>query len=135
MLWVSIKTFSFTKEGNRVISTTLSWEHNGNNICIDCQDDVQAIYADKLEKVVVELFLQNRIAFYSNEGELSFEIPLPSLDGCSFRGLNKSIKSKTGVSIIFNPEDDKKKNKWNDMVQYELLTNAPYISECLEIYR
>lgn len=126
---------TFTKDGRRVVSTTLTWLFHGGSVSVEVEDDAHAFYSDKLEKIVVELFRHKKIAFYSESGDFSFDIPMPSLDGYSFWGLNKNFDSVIGVSVIFNPEAEGKKTEWNDMVQYELLTTAPYVGKYLYIYR
>jgi len=125
----------FEKQNNRVVATSLNWVNQDENIEIKLDFDAHAVCSQKLNEIVIENYQGKSILFYSYSGELLRQIPLPSLDGHQFRGLNNSNDSKSGVSLIFLPTDESKKTKWNDMVQHELIIKEPYIGKYLNIYR
>lgn len=126
---------SFKKDGNRTVATTVTWEHGGKKVSITIDSDVSGLFSEELNQIVIEDYPVRKILFYSKGGILQYDIPLPILEGYSFRGLNKNNASKTGISLIFNPESKEHKTTWDDMVQYELLINPPYIGKFLGIYR
>jgi hypothetical protein len=125
----------FEKKGNRVVATSLDWVNQDKNVGIKLDFDAHAIYSEKLNEIAIENYQKKNILFYSELGKLIREIPLPCLEGHSSRGLNKNNESKSGISLIFFPTDESKKTKWDDMVQYELLLEKPFVGKYLNIYR
>ncbi|MCX2781345.1 hypothetical protein [Microbulbifer thermotolerans] len=125
----------FKKDGNRTVATTVNWENGEKKVSITIDSDVSGLFSEELNQIVIEDYSARKILFYSKDGRLQHDIPLPTLEGYSFRGLNKNNTTKTGISLIFNPETKEHETTWNDMVQYELLINPPYIGKFLGIYR
>ncbi|WNO11133.1 hypothetical protein [Teredinibacter sp. KSP-S5-2] len=114
---------------------TISWESSNKDISLSFPFEISAVYADKISKVIVEKYELQKIGFYVLNGELEFETDIPSIKGYKFRGLNKNLSSKTGVSLLFYPDEPGKGNQWGDIEQYELVEGADCLGKYLDIYR
>jgi hypothetical protein len=114
----------YTKYVNKYDPVSVSWSHEGKAIDIDFMHTISALFSDKLKCVVVEIYDEGIINFYSLSGVLVSSEPLPHIQGYQFRGMNRNSGSKTGIAFLFNPVDESVGNEWRDIEQYEL-TDKP----------
>jgi len=112
------------------------WNHSGKDVLLEFPESITAIFSEKINRVVVELFSANNLHFYNLNGELDFSGSLPNMENYQYRGINKSIDSKTGISFLFHPIADSVGNEWRDTEQYELdLKSSNFLGKKLGIYR
>ncbi len=115
---------------------SVEWNFNGREVLLEFTESITAIFSEKINRVVVELFSENKISFYELSGELDLSGTLPNMENYQYRGINKSIQSKTGISFLFHPTDESVGNEWRDTEQYELDLKAPnFLGKKLGIYR
>lgn len=115
---------------------SVGWNYQGKDLLLEFPEPITAIYSEKIDRVVVELFSNKQLNFYKLSGELDFSASLPGMDNYQYRGLNKSIESQTGISFLFHPITEKVGNEWRDTEQYELNFNPQHLlGKRLGIYR
>lgn len=114
---------------------TVQWECSGGGVRLSFPFEVNAIYASKISRVIVEKYEQGKVGFYQLDGALEFDSEIPKIEGYRFRGINKNSESKTGVSLLFYPSDPGKGNQWRDIEQYELVADLKCLGRYLNIYR
>lgn len=126
----------YKKYINTYDPVAVGWTHNKNSILIEFSEPISAIYSEKLDRVVVEIYAENKLSFYQLSGQLDFSIDLPNLECYQFRGIHKNFESKTGISFLFHPVADSVGNKWRDTEQYELdVKTSNFLGRRLGIYR
>ncbi|MCP5014684.1 MAG: hypothetical protein GY938_05295 [Ketobacter sp.] len=126
----------YTKHINTYDPVSISWEYQGKDVEIDFNTPITGVYSEPLSCVVVEVYSENLLNFYSLDGGLISSERLPELENYQFRGITKSIKSKTGVSFLFHPSNDQVGNKWGDTEQYELTNDKEHrLGQNIGIYR
>jgi hypothetical protein len=123
------------KDGDKVISTEYTWKNENGEVHISFPSDVICIYSSSINKVVAEIFEARTIQLIDISGKVTDEYKIPSMDGYQFRGINRNNKSKSGISLLFFPTEDKLKTEWNDIEQYEFLTSENPLGEKIGIYR
>ena len=126
----------YTKFINQYDPVAVSWNNKGDVVLLEFSVVITALYSEILKQVVVELYEDNKINFYDSDGVLTSSEIIPRLDGYQFRGINKNLNSKTGISLLFNPVSDSVGNEWRDVEQYELDFKAKnFLGKKLGIYR
>lgn len=126
----------YTKHVNTYDPVSVAWQHESKKYELDFDEPISALYSEPMEQVIVEVYGENKLNFYSLNGELVFSEKLPELSGYQFRGINKNLKSKTGISFLFHPSDEGMGNEWGDTEQYELLAKPGHrLGKKLGIYR
>ena len=126
----------FGKLNSNYEPMAVSWFFEEKNISLDFSVEISAIYSEKLEQVVVELYDLGKLYFYSVDGTLNCEVGIPKLPKYQYRGLNKNNKSKSGICILFHPIDESVGNEWRDTEQYEMVMGIPIVvGDKLDIYR
>ena len=115
----------------------ISWVFNEKKVSIDFPFAISAVFAEPIEKIIIEVYQENELHFYNLDGELAFKTEIPVKTGYKFKGLNKNKKSKSGISLLFHPREQSDGNTWDDTEQYELKLNdnEDLLGEKLGIYR
>lgn len=114
------------------VKRTLKWVSNsGKRVEVSFNEVVDAVYSEKYNSIVV--LVKSEIQVYDLEGKKSSVFYLNIGDDYEVRGLNMSSFSESGVSVVALPID--KKNKWGDMVQFELFLDIPRVGQIIGIYR
>jgi len=114
---------------------SVSWVYLDKKVCLNFDCEVYAVHASKIDRVVVEKCEDNKICFFKLNGEMDFESDIPCIEGYKYRGINKNIESKTGVSLLFYPVGQGKGNAWGDIEQYELIASSDCLGGFIDIYR
>ncbi|WP_297533657.1 hypothetical protein [Thalassolituus sp.] len=115
---------------------SVAWSYDESEVEIDFYKPISAVFSESMNKVVVEVFDDGVINFYDLNGILSNSFSIPELDGYKYRGINKNLKSKTGVSLLFYPVRKDVGSEWRDIEQYELVpVEETLLGSYLGIYR
>lgn len=126
----------YTKYGKQYDPIAFSWLYDGCTRELDFNYSISALYSEKIDSIVVEIYEENKLNFYSPKGELLSSESIPRKEDFQFRGINKNLKSKTGISFLFHPLKKSEKNKWGDTEQYEMLKPPNHrLGKFLNIYR
>ena len=126
----------YKKFVNEYDPVSVGWNLAGKDILLEFSQPNTAVFSEKLGKVVVEIYDENKLNFYDANGTLEFSSFLPSLDNYQYRGINRNIESKTAISFLFHPVAQSVGNKWRDTEQYELdLQCINFLGKKLGIYR
>lgn len=127
---------TYTKHINTYDPVAVSWQFGGKSVELEFKAPIEALFSNYLDAVVVEVYDENALNFYSLNGSLLSSEPLPAMAHYQFRGLNKSKESKTGIALLFHPADESVGNQWRDTEQFELTEKAvSRIGKRLGIYR
>lgn len=110
----------YTKHINTYDPVAVAWNYDGKRIELAFETPISALYSESLKNVVVEIYGENRLNFYGVDGALQGSEPIPTVEHYQFRGLNKSIESETGISLLFHPLDETVGNQWRDTEQFEM---------------
>lgn len=127
---LNLKKNDLTSEYDEV-----SWIYKSENISLAFPFEINAIYSDIINRVIVEKYQIGKIGFYLLDGAVDFEVEIPSLEGYQFRGISRNNNSKTGASLLFFPIEKDKGNQWRDIEQYELTTLKNPLGKYMDIYR
>ena len=130
---MKIKRIFKRENGNS--STLLAWQHNGRTVELALDYDASAIYSEPMQLIFVEAFEQKKIFSYDLNANPKDFYNIPEKDGYEFRGLNKNVKSSSGVSLLYHPFRNDNGNQWNDTEQYEFVTDDNVIGKFLDIFR
>ncbi len=115
---------------------TVYWYFNNSKIALKFSVVISAVYSEKLNNVVVEVYEQNELQFYNLDGSLHFTRKIPQLEKHQFRGINPNLKSGSGVSFLYQPQQVAGNNECIDMLQYEMtLDKDNLLGKKLGIYR
>ncbi len=115
---------------------TVYWYFNNSKIALKFSVVISAVYSEKLTNVVVEVYQQNELQFYNLDGSLNFSRKIPQLAKHQFRGINPNLKSSSGVSFLYLPQQAADNNECVDMLQYEMtLDKDNLLGKKLGIYR
>ncbi len=126
----------YKKYINEYDPVSVGWVHEEKDVLLNFSEPITAVYSEPLDRVIVELFSENRLCFYNLAGALESSGSLPRLEHYQYRGIHKSIGSKSKVSFLFHPIDDSVGNKWRDTEQYELdIRCNNFLGKNLGIYR
>ena len=126
----------YKKFVNEYDPVCVGWKYAGKDVLLQFSQPITAVFSEKIGKVVVEIYSENKLNFYNINGKLECSNFLPTLENYQFRGINKSIESKTGISFLFHPISQSVGNKWRDTEQYEMDLECVYfLGKKLGIYR
>lgn len=115
---------------------SISWEIEGIARELKFDKTISAQFSEELNSIVVELYEDDKLNFYSLNGELLSSERIPKMDGYQFRGLNKSLKSRTGIALLFLPDAKESDLGLADIEQYEMLsTPNARVGGYLNIFR
>lgn len=126
----------YKKHINTYDPIAVGWTHENKNVLLEFSELITAVFSAKLNRVIIALYSENKLFFYYLNGELELSARLPTIDLYQYRGINKNLESKTGVSFLFHPVADSVGNKWRDAEQYELdIKCSDFLGKKLGIYR
>lgn len=114
---------------------SVSWSRDGNDVLLSFPFEINAIFSEKIERVIVEKYEVGKVGIYFLSGDMATEIDIPEMSGYQFRGINRNSESSSGASFLFFPTAPDKGNQWKDIEQYELCLNDNPLGKYLNIYR
>ncbi|WP_219702730.1 hypothetical protein [Marinomonas lutimaris] len=124
----------FNREGGSP-NTTLSWVYEDRLIEKNFTFDASAVFSEVLSLVFVEAYRDSEVHLFRLNGDFLRKYKIATLENYDFRGLNKNIHSKTGVSLLYHPKSNDVGNEWGDTEQYEFRMEEDTLGEFLDIYR
>jgi len=113
----------YVKHINTYDPVAVAWDCNGKRVELIFEVPISALYSEPLANVVVEIYGENKLNFYGLDGALQESEAIPTIEHYQFRGLNKSVESETGISLLFHPADETVGNQWRDTEQFEMGKN------------
>lgn len=129
-------TINCENEGEgRNTKTLLSWEYRDKKIELLFSSIARYVLVEDKLQVFVSVFFNKKIYQYSSEGNLLSEFPIPEKEGYQYRGINRNLKAKYGVSLLFVPTEEGYGNQWGDVEQYDLDVPSRPLGKFLDIYR
>ncbi|WP_370981205.1 hypothetical protein [Agaribacterium sp. ZY112] len=123
------------KGEGRNASTAFSWIYENKEVTISFSVIARHVYVEDNESVFFSLYSEDEILRYSLSGELIESFNIPEKRGYQYRGINRNLKAKLGVSLLFCPVDDDVGNQWRDIEQYELESESQPLGKYINIYR
>lgn len=124
----------FSRENGKS-KTWLTWQYDGMSVELELDYDASGIFSESMQLIFIEAYEKKKIFSYNLNGTLSDSYNICAKKGYEFRGLNKSNKSATGISLLYHPSSSGTGNEWNDTEQYELVLEENTIGPFLDIYR
>jgi len=124
----------FSRENGKP-KTWLSWQYDGMSVELELDYDASGVFSESIQLIFIEAYEKKKIFSYNLNGTQRDSYNICAKAGYEFRGLNKNIKSATGISLLYHPSSSDTGNEWNDTEQYELVLEENTIGPLLDIYR
>jgi len=118
------------KENFLIVYEKISWNYLGDTYFLEFDNHVNVFDIDSISSFLINNEDDVFLVPYDNSDRVDVDTDLGS--HMQFRYVKTSAQSKSGLSLVYYPLNSIDRNKWGDMVQYELdLTNksvGKYIS-------
>lgn len=121
--------------GGKDTKTKLIWEFNKEKFVLFFSSLVRYIFVDDKNEIFVSAHYEKKICRYNLSGILLGEFSIVQKEGYQYRGINRNLKAKLGVSLLYAPVEEGYGNQWGDIEQYELNLDEPSLGRYLDIYR
>ncbi len=124
------------KEGEgRNTRTKLLWDYKGKKVVLSFQSIARHIIVEDNNSLFVSLYSEDKICQYAMNGNLLTTFKIPEKEGYKYRGINRSLEAKHGISLLYVPTEEGYGNEWKDIEQYELESETNPLGSYLNIYR